>query len=75
MNEARHRSGPIRVTYNPFGMDTDCSIRDPFVPANEFLRVSMLFPSCLDVSVLVFDNILNLFESLGSQILRFTTPF
>ena len=40
------------------------------MPANEFLRVSMLFPSCLNVSVLVFDNFLNLFEVLGSQILR-----
>ena len=53
--EARHGSGPDRVTYNPFGMDIDCSIWDPFVPANEFLRVSMLFPNGLDVSLLVFD--------------------
>ena len=35
------------------------------MPANEFLRVSMLFPNCLDVSVLVFDNFLNL-STLGS---------
>ena len=43
------------------------------MPANEFLRVSMLFPSYLDVSVLVLDNFLNLLEILGSQILRFST--
>ena len=32
------------------------------MPANEFLRVPMLFPSCLDLSVLMFDNILNFIE-------------
>ena len=45
------------VQNSMFWMYLDVSIRGSFMPSNEFLRVSMLFPSCLDVSVLVFDNI------------------
>ena len=41
---------------DPLRVDFAFSIWGPCMPANEFLRVSMLFPSGLDVSVLVFDT-------------------